>query len=311
MVAAIYLLTLLVNILTPDHPARAGESKYVFNLFLGCVASAAIFFAVVSKFKKFSPQRFSSLTEVIAIVGLVFLFWLVGLSKLDLMDGLRFPSPNLVFDVYKRDERLLLLWSVPESLGRLTQGYLLAVAIAIPAGLVCGRYKFLLDRTYPVAKILAPIPPILFVPYALDALPTLTAGTLFVIFMGAFWPIFINTMYGVFSLDPELVEAARTLGVTERRLFAKVLFPAALPSIYAGLFLGLILSFIVLMVAESIGGDYTQPGLGWYIDYFGDMFDYPRVVAGILVIALIVIVWMGVSDYIQRRLLRWQSPTGV
>lgn len=198
--AAIYLSILLVNVLMPDHPARVGESKDVFNFFLSAVLLILILLAVTCRFRRCSSPRLTSMIEVSIIVGCVFLVWLVSLSKFDLMDGLRYPSPNLVFDVYRRDMNLLVIGSAGESVVKLVQGYLIAVAVAVPAGLICGRYRFLLDRAYPVAKILAPIPPILFVPYALDLLPTLTAGTIFIIFIGAFWPIFINTIYGVLNL---------------------------------------------------------------------------------------------------------------
>jgi len=310
VVGLLFLVTFLVNTYLPDHPSRAGESKVVFNTFLLVMFLGLMSYMMVGHVLKKQPEgRVAAVMDVGMILGALFFVWLISLTKLGLMDALRFPSPNVVFDIYRADFELLVKRSTSESVLRLVEGYFLGVILAIPWGLVCGKNLALHDRWYPVAKIIAPIPPILFVPYALELLPTVDSAVVFVIFIGAFWPVLVNTIYGVRNVDPALIEAARTLGTRDRRLYRKILLPAALPQIYAGLFIGLVIGFIVLAVAEGIGGDFTIPGLGWYVLYFADTFDYKRIVAAILMIAFIVILWTGVSDYVQNRLLRWQKAS--
>lgn len=306
----LYAAMFLVNQYVPDAAVRLGEPKLMFNGFLLLMFTGLTSFTVFGHLMRKQPEgRVAAVMDVGLILGVLFFSWLVSLSKLGQLDVLRFPSPNVVFDIYRADFKLLVTASMTASVLRLIQGYAIGTALAIPWGLVCGKNLTLHDRWYPIAKILAPIPPILFVPYALELLPTVDAAVIFVIFIGAFWPILVNTIYGVRNIDPTLIEAARTLGTGNRRLYWKILLPGALPQIYAGLFIGLVIGFIVLAVAEGIGGDFTIPGLGWYVLYFADTFDYGRIVAAILTIAFIVIIWTAVSDTIQNKLLRWQKAS--
>lgn len=308
LIALLFPLTLLINLYTPDSANRPDQPKEVFNLFLTAFFLLLLFFLVYGHVMKRQPMtRVRTIMDVGFIFGVFFFLWTVIVGKIGFFDPLRFPSPNTVFDVYRIDFDLLVYRSSTESIVRLAEGYFAAIILAIPLGLMVGRHRVLHDSVYyPVAKSIAPIPPIIFVPYAIELLPSVEIAVIFVIFIGAFWPVIVNTIYGVRNLDPSYIEAAKTLGVSERRLYTKVLFPAALPSIYAGLFIGLVIAFIVLAVAEGIGGSHGVPGLGWYVLYFADLFIYEKVVAAILVIALVVVIWTGISDRIQSRLLKWQ-----
>lgn len=308
----LYSAMFLVNQYVPDAAVRVGEPKLIFNGFLLLMFAGLTSFMVFGHVMRKQPEgRVAAVMDVGLIMGVLFFAWLVSLSKLGQMDVLRFPSPNVVFDIYRDDFELLVAASATASVARLIQGYFVGSALAIPLGLVIGNNLTLHDRYYPVAKMIAPIPPILFVPYALELFPTVDMAVIFVIFIGAFWPVLVNTIYGVRNIDPIFIEAARTLGTREGsvRMYRKILLPAALPQIYAGLFVGLIIGFIVLAVAEGIGGDFTIPGLGWYVLYYADTFDYTRIVAAILMISLVVILWTGIGDTLQNRLLRWQKAS--
>ncbi len=308
-IVSLFLITLLVNIFVPDAANRPDQPKLVFNIIM------AIFFAAILGFfiyghimGKQSKQRVQTVMDLSVIFGMFFFLWLVIVGKLGFLDPLRYPSPNTVFDVYRSDFQLLVVRSTSDTIWRLVEGYVVATILAIPLGLFVGRHTKIHDRVaYPVAKMVAPIPPIIFVPYAIELLPNIDLAVKFVIFIGAFWPIYVNTVYGVRNLDYRYIEAANTLGASERRLYTKVLLPGSLPSIYAGLFIGLVLAFIVLAVAEGIGGSHDIPGLGWYVLYFADLFYYDKIIAAILLIGFVVVIWTAISDRIQDRLLKWQK----
>lgn len=308
IIAFLFPLTLILNFLLPDAANRPDQPKLVFNLFLLLFSIFLISFLIFGHVMERQPKnRVRTIMDLSIFFGLFFLIWLISVGKGGLLDPLRFPSPNTVFDIYRSDFNLLIVQSTTQTIWRLLQGYLIAIVLAIPVGLLVGRHVNLHDRVaYPIAKTIAPIPPIIFVPYAIELLPTIDQAVVFVIFIGAFWPVYVNTVYGVRNLDARYIEAARTMGVKEWRMYTKILFPAALPSIYAGLFIGLVLAFIVLAVAEGIGGSYGSPGLGWYVLYFADLFQYEKIVAAILIIGIVVVAWTGVSDRIQNRLLKWQ-----
>ncbi len=308
-IVSLFLITLLVNIFVPDAANRPDQPKLVFNIIM------AIFFAAILGFfiyghimGKQSKQRVQTVMDLSVIFGMFFFLWLVIVGKLGFLDPLRYPSPNTVFDVYRSDFQLLVVRSTSDTIWRLVEGYVVATILAIPLGLFVGRHTKIHDRVaYPVAKMVAPIPPIIFVPYAIELLPNIDLAVKFVIFIGAFWPIYVNTVYGVRNLDYRYIEAANTLGASERRLYTKVLLPGSLPSIYAGLFIGLVLAFIVLAVAEGIGGSHDIPGLGWYVLYFADLFYYDKIIAAILLIGFVVVIWTAISDRMQDRLLKWQK----
>ena len=241
VIMAIFPLTLLINLILPDAANRPDQPKEVFNLFLILFFLLLLFFVVHGHIMKRQPMtRIRTVMDVGLIFGVFFFLWAVLVGKIGLLDHLRFPSPNTVFDVYRIDFDLLVVRSTMETMIRLMEGYFVAIILAIPLGLIVGRRRVLHDSVYyPIAKTIAPIPPIIFVPYAIELLPSINTAVIFVIFIGAFWPVAVNTIYGVRNLDPTYIEAAKTLGVSERRLYTKILFPAALPSIYAGLFIGL------------------------------------------------------------------------
>ncbi len=308
-ITLLFPLIIVLNYLLPDAVNRPDQPKGVFNLFLVILTLLLLFLLIHGHVMGRQPAvRIRAVMDVSLIFGVLFLIWLLALGKFGFLDPIRWPSPNVVFGVFQSDLDLLVVGSSLGSLERLIIGYALGMVLGIPIGLVVGRYTKLHDMAvYPIAKIIAPIPPIIFVPYAIEILPTIGQAVIFVIFIGAFWPIYVNTVYGVRNLDYRYIEAARTLGADEKRLYTRVLLPGALPSISVGLFIGLVLSFIVLAVAEGIGGSITTPGLGWYVLYYADLFDYPKVVAAILLVAFWVLIWTGISDRIQGRALRWQK----
>ncbi len=308
IIISIFLVTIVLNQFVPDAANRPDQPKLIFNMFLGmfilALLSVFIYGHLLGRLKKNGVRTIMDLSVVF---GIFFFLWLVLIGKMGYTDHLRFPSPNSVFTVYQTDFSLLVVRSTSSTIIRLMQGYAPAIALAIPIGLFVGRHVNVHDRVaYPIAKMIAPIPPVIFVPYAIELLPSIDMAVIFVIFIGAFWPIYVNTVYGVRNFDYRYIEAAKTLGASEKKLYTKILFPGAFPSISAGLFIGLVLAFIVLAVAEGIGGSYGFPGLGWYVLYFADLFDYEKIVAAILLIGLVVVVWTAIFDRVQNRILRWQ-----
>jgi NitT/TauT family transport system permease protein len=309
IILAIFPLTILINLFLPDAANRPDQPKLLFNMFLGILFLALLVLYVYGHVMGRQPKtRIRTVMDLSVVFGSFFFLWLLLIGKLGYTDPLRFPSPNTVFEVYRSDFKLLVVRSTSSTLLRLVEGYAPAIALGIPLGLFVGRHVNVHDRVaYPMAKMIAPIPPIIFVPYAIELLPSVDAAVIFVIFIGAFWPIYVNTVYGVRNFDYRYIEAAKTLGADEKKLYTRILFPGAFPSISAGLFIGLVLAFIVLAVAEGIGGSHGFPGLGWYVLYFADLFDYDKIVAAILLIGLVVVVWTAIFDRIQDRILRWQK----
>ncbi|MZP29926.1 ABC transporter permease subunit [Heliobacterium undosum] len=235
------------------------------------------------------------------ILAAIFLAWALATNAVDILDPFLFPAPQKVARLLWEDASVFGK-SIVSSVYLLASGLFLAVATAIPLGLVVGWQRRLHRAIEPVTNLLGPIPPIVYIPYAIALLPTFTASSVFVIFIGAFWPLFINTVAGVQSVERGLVDSARTLGVSRWDLLTRVLFPGAMPHILSGGSISLVMAFILLTAAEMIG---ATSGLGWYVKYFSDFADYSRVVAGIVVIGAVVLLLMTVYRRLTDHLLRW------
>jgi NitT/TauT family transport system permease protein len=154
----------------------------------------------------------------------------------------------------------------------------------------------------PFARFASPVPPTIYIPYAIALLPTFRTAAGFVVFIGAFWPVFLNTAAGAALLPQRYRDNARILGLKRTEYLWRIVFPASLPHIFSGMSVGLVFSFIMLTVAELFG---ASAGLGRFVQLYADYADYPRMVAGILYTGAVVLLSMELLEQIKRRALFW------
>lgn len=242
-------------------------------------------------------------SDVGAIILALFLAWYLATTRFPVLDKMLFPQPEAVLRLFVA-ELPDMLKGLVNSLILLVSGYLLALGTALPLGLVVGWRARLYHAVNPITKVLGPIPPIVYIPYAIALLPSFRAASIFVIFIGAFWPIFINTVNGVFNIPAGLLDSARVLNLKERTLLVRVILPGAMPSICTGATLALVFAFVLLAAAELIG---ANSGVGWYIKNFADFADYQRVIVGIIFISIVVTLITWGTERLERHLLRWRN----
>lgn len=196
------------------------------------------------------------------------------------------------------------LWEhVSASLSRALLGFAIAVAVAIPLGIAIAWYR-------PVAEFLNPILELFRNTAALALLPVFililgigeTSKVALVVYASAF-PILLNTISGVRTVDPLLIKSARSLGLSPVRLFQKVILPASVPTIFTGLRMAAASSILVLIAAEMVG---AKAGLGYLITASQLNFQIPEMYAGIVTIALVGLAFNGVIVAVERRLSRWR-----
>lgn len=196
------------------------------------------------------------------------------------------------------------LWEhVSASLSRALLGFVIAVAVAIPLGIAIAWYR-------PVAEFLNPILELFRNTAALALLPVFililgigeTSKVALVIYASTF-PILLNTISGVRTVDPLLIRSARSLGLSPVRLFQKVILPASVPTIFTGLRMAAASSILVLIAAEMVG---AKAGLGYLITASQLNFQIPEMYAGIVTIALVGLAFNGVIVAVERRLSRWR-----
>ncbi len=187
---------------------------------------------------------------------------------------------------------------------RVLQGFGLAALVAIPLGLMIGWSRLTGRLVDPTIQLLRPVPITAWLPFAIAVFGIYDASALFLIGLGAFYPIVVNTTHGVRDTDLLLLRAARMMGAGAGTVLTKVVFPSALPSIFTGMRLGIGVAWTAVIVAEMIA---VKSGLGyvlWDAYYVGRM--------DICVATMISVGFLGfVSDrvivYASRILLRWRA----
>ncbi len=198
-----------------------------------------------------------------------------------------------------------LLFHCLYSIERVVLGFALALAAAIPLGIVCGSSRLLRGMLGPVIETIRPIPPLAWIPLAILWFGIGIRSAVFIIFLGCFFPILLSTMSGVLSVDPVLISAAKTLGALRRQIFYKVLLPGAMPSIFTGLRIGLGIGWMTLVAAEFTGVK-SGYGLGYMIMTARDIQRPDLVIAGMAVIGLTGFLLDAVLRWFEGRALRWR-----
>lgn len=294
------LLFLLLGITLLFLPTRHHSTDGNQLLWLIVVVECLYLLFVFTVRDRIREQTAGDLT---ALLYAILLAWEIATTRFGLLDPMLYPTPNQIMTLMAGDAKELAKGLI-SSLRLLVAGYLAALATAIPLALVIGWRKRLHSAVSPVTRVLGPIPPIVYIPYAIAIFPTFMMSSMFIIFIGAFWPIFINTLNGVFTVDRRIIDSARALNVGEGTMLFRVILPSSLPSVIAGANIGLVLSFILLTAAEMIG---ATSGLGWYVKYFSDFADYGRVIVGIIFIGFVVTGITFCMDWLEKRLLRWRG----
>ncbi|MES2658517.1 MAG: ABC transporter permease [Verrucomicrobiota bacterium] len=234
------------------------------------------------------------------LVGILFLTgWhiAVRMSGTDI-----FPTPGEVLKgLMELIQQGLLLKYIVASLFRVTWGFLLAIAIGVPSGLLLGWYQPLAAAFNPMIQIFRPISPIAWIPVAILWFGVSDVSPIFLIFLASVFPITVSAMAAVQNMQPVYVRAARNFGLNNRQLFQKVIFPACLPQILTGLRIALGIAWLVVVAAEMIA---VNSGLGYLIiDARNAGKRYDLVVAGMVMIGLIGLI----LDIAVRRLEKFDE----
>jgi NitT/TauT family transport system permease protein len=195
----------------------------------------------------------------------------------------------------------LHLWS---SVTRVYGGFLSAALVGIPLGLLIGRIKLIRDLLDPTLQLLRPVPVTAWLPLSMIFFGIGPDAAIFLVFLGAFYPIVFNTIFGVKSVDNRLFEAALMLGCSGSSLFRQVVLPAAIPSILNGLRLGHGFAWILIVVGEMTG---VPEGLGAVIMDGRMLSRTDLVIAGMTVIGIVGYVSDRMLVALNNRLLKW-SP---
>jgi NitT/TauT family transport system permease protein len=185
---------------------------------------------------------------------------------------------------------------------RVTVGFIIGAGMALPIGLLMGSSTLIYAWMNPLIQVLRPIPPIAYIPLSILWFGLGNAPAVFLIAIGAFFPVLINTIAGVRNVDSIYLRAARNLGANRSTLFLRVMLPAAIPYILSGVRIGIGTAFIVVIVSEMIA---VNNGLGFRILEAREYFWSDKIIAGMISIGMLGLAIDLCVTKLNNHLLRW------
>jgi NitT/TauT family transport system permease protein len=247
-------------------------------------------------------KRLETTLLPLAVAAAFVLIWHVAVA---LSGSTIFPKPHQVLvGMVELARRGVLVKYIVASLFRVSAGFLLALAVGVPLGLLLGWFARAFRAFNPAIQVMRPISPIAWIPVAILWFGVSDMAPVFLIFLASLFPIMTATMSAVQNIQLVYLRAANNFGVTRLTLFRTVVFPAAMPQIITGVRIALGVAWLVVVAAEMIA---VNSGLGYLIiDARNAGMRYDLVVAGMVMIGLI-----GLAlDLLVRRLehmdeVRW------
>jgi NitT/TauT family transport system permease protein len=197
------------------------------------------------------------------------------------------------------------LWSnTSASLVRSAAGFGIAVAVGVPVGVVIAWYAVVRDFLAPLLEVFRNTAALALLPVFTVFLGLGETPKIALVVYACVFPVLLNTISGVRTVDPLLVKSARSLGLSQLRVFQKVVLPAAVPSVFTGIRMAGAASILVLIAAEMVG---AKAGLGYLINYTQMNFLIPQMYAGIVTISGIGLLVNAALVRLERRASRWRE----
>jgi NitT/TauT family transport system permease protein len=238
-------------------------------------------------------------------IGVLFVLWYLG-TRYRVQFYIRFQNVPTPFDVFREAVHVVgsnaFAANIGNSLRRIFLGFFIALVTGVGLGLLIGRYRRVNQLLMPAIEVMRPIPAIAWVPMSIMLWPTTESSIVFITFIGAFYPILLNTVDGVESLDGVLLRAGRCLGASEAQLFWHVILPGVLPNIFTGLAVGMGVAWVSLIAAEMISGQY---GVGYYTWEAYSLVNYPAIVLGMMTIGALGLLCSGAIRLVGQLSMPW------
>jgi len=257
----------------------------------------------------FRREAVKYVLTAVSLVAFLAIWWALSIY-LDSQNLRYLPSPDEVFNAFLISingdpvTNLPLMRHVLASLNRFVWGFALALVIALPIGLLMGGSKYARYLGMPISETLRPIPPLALAGFFFAAFGV-TYGPIVTVFFGVFFPVLYNVMFGVRSVDPILLDAARTQGASKAQLFSKVILPFTVPYLMTGISIGLGIGWMVIVAAEWIAAPGGGVGSLILSTYSIGAFEYMFV--GIIAIAILGILTTSLSRLLEQKVSKWMG----
>jgi len=246
----------------------------------------------------------AALLGVVSIGSVLLAWYLATRFKLDFY--VRFgniPTPHDVWrSILEVNHSSKFMVNIGISVRRVLLGFCAAAVIGTVLGIMVGRYRVFRALTMPAMELFRPIPAIAWVPMAIMLWPSNEVSIVFITFLGAFFPILINTIHGVEEIDEVLFRAAHSLGAKESSIILHVVIPGALQHIFTGLAVGMGVAWVSLIAAEMISGQF---GIGYFTWEAYSLISYPDIALGMITIGVLGLLCSKAIDMCSKLAMPW------
>jgi ABC-type nitrate/sulfonate/bicarbonate transport system permease component len=249
------------------------------------------------------PKVFNlSLVRGLTSIGMIVIVW-EATAYLGLVTTILLPPPTSVLS------KLVLQWErgymqihVLSSVRRLLNAFLLAICTAVPIGFLIANFRRVSDYLDPLFNLIRVVPPPAWLPFAILWLGIGDPPSVYIIWLGAFFPILLNTIAGVKATQRIHIESVLNLGGNRLDVFRRVMLPSAFPTIATGVRVGFGIGWICLVTAELVAVD---AGLGWMIDDARTLLDTATVLGGMVLICALGITFDILLRKAEAAIVRW------
>ncbi len=250
------------------------------------------------------PRLNKILMQISGILAVI-VIWQIATANLHMFKPVILPPPSTVLvtmiSMLGNGE---IFMHAGYSLMRVLLGFAVAAVVAIPLGIAMGWVREISYIMDPIMEVLRPIPPIAWIGLALLWFGLGLNSAVFLVFIGAFFPILLNTVSGVRSVDKKLIEVAYTFGARDLEVLRKVVIPASLPTIFTGMRVGMGIGWMCVVAAEMVAVKY---GLGNLILEASNFLQTDRVFVGMITIGILGLVINVIFQLAGDRIFAWQK----
>lgn len=291
--ANIIFVLLLVSILFPGIIKIKSERIFIMVVFL---------IEVIFIYKCHKGNNIQSTADIVSLIYMVLLLWEIFAKHLNLVNPVLLPPPGNVFNVFYTHWKMMLDGFF-SSMAILAIGFIVSIILGVGLGLVIGWIPRLSGTFYPIVKVLAPIPAVIYTPYIVAIMPTFRSASAMIMILGLFFPILMQVISRVHSMDYRIINTARTMNVSNFTMVFKILLPYMVPGVISNLHISLSTSFMILTIAEMMG---ATSGLGYFIKSYADFANYSNVIAGIILVAIVVTLLNHFITFVENKIVKWK-----
>jgi NitT/TauT family transport system permease protein len=295
------LAAVLIHKLVPNQ--QSALPTRVYPLLLQILLAATLVLVAVQWF--FRPMRtWYRRYGALLAGGFIWLgAWDLITLKMNWMPLPYFPGPDVVFQGMV-DDRVVLLDSTYRSLLLLLTGYSAGVAAGVVSGVMLGWFRLIRYWGMPALKLVGPIPATALIPLAMVLFSNAFFSGAALIAWSVWFPVTMLTSSGIASVPVSYLDVARTLGAGRGYLIFRVAIPSALPTIFVGVFMGLLVSFLTLCVAETVG---VKNGLGYYVKWQQGYAEYGKVFGALVIMGVFFSGLLTLLFKVRDWVLVWQK----